>query len=101
MQISWSDSDSMRRVGEIVRHQDPVTLPPGATVQDACRHMRDASCGAGLVCDEGKRLLGIFTGRDAVCRVLSEGRNAAETPLREVMTQDPITMPPDQLAIEA
>jgi len=101
MHISWSDSENMRRMGEIVRHQDPVMLPPGATVQDACRRMRDARCGAVLVCDEGKRLLGIFSGLDAVCRVLSEGRSPADTPLRNVMTPDPVTMPPDHLAIEA
>ena len=101
MHTSWSDSENMRQMGEIVRDQNPVTLPPGATVQDACRRMRDARCGAVLVCDEGKRLLGIFTGRDAVCRVLSEGRSPGETPLREVMTCDPVTMPPDHLAIEA
>ena len=101
MHISWNDSDSMRCMGEIVRDQNPIALPPGTTVQEACRRMRDSRCGAVLVCDEERRLLGIFTGRDAVCRVLSEGRNAAETAVREVMTSDPITMPPEHLAIEA
>jgi CBS domain-containing protein len=101
MQISGNESGCMRRMGEIVRHCDPVMLPPSASVQDACRRMREASCGAVLVCDEANRLLGIFTGRDAVCRVLSEGRSAAKTRLGEVMTRDPITLRPDHLAIEA
>jgi CBS domain-containing protein len=45
--------------------------------------------------------LGIFTGRDAVHRVLAEGKSAARTKLAEVMTRDPDTMPPGKTAIEA
>jgi CBS domain-containing protein len=47
------------------------------------------------------RLLGIFTGRDAVHRVLAEGRSPARTKLAKVMTPDPDTMPPGRTAIEA
>jgi CBS domain-containing protein len=53
------------------------------------------------VTGEGGQLLGIFTGRDAVGRVLAEGRNPAATTLGEVMTPDPDTMPPETSAIEA
>jgi CBS domain-containing protein len=47
------------------------------------------------------RLLGIFTGRDAVHRVLAEGKSAASMKLAEVMTPDLDTMPPGRTAIEA
>ena len=47
------------------------------------------------------RLVGIFTGRDAVCRVLAEGKDPAETILADVMTSDPCTMPPTSSAIDA
>jgi CBS domain-containing protein len=91
----------MRNMSDIVRNQDPVTLPPSATVRDACRYMRDRRVGAVLVIEGDNRLLGIFTGRDAVHRVLAEGRSAARTKLAEVMTRDPNTMPPGKTAIEA
>ena len=91
----------MRNMSDIVRNQDPVTLPPSATVRDACRYMRDRRVGAVLVIEGDNRPLGIFTGRDAVHRVLAEGRNAARTKLAEVMTRDPNTMPPGKTAIEA
>lgn len=84
----------------IVRHE-PVTLPPHATVQDACRMMRQHRIGAVLVTDEGQRLLGIFTGRDAICRMLAEGRDAGRTALAEVMTERPSCMPPHAKAVEA
>jgi len=91
----------MRKMSDIVRNQVPVTLPPDATVRDACQCMRDRRVGAVLVTEGDQRLLGIFTARDAVHRVLAEGRSAARTKLAAVMTCDPDTMPPGKTAIEA
>ena len=91
----------MRKMSDIVRQQDPLTLPPDATVKEACRHMRDRRVGAVLVTDADRRLVGIFTGRDAVHRVLAEGKSAARTKLSDVMTRDPTSMPPGKTAIEA
>jgi CBS domain-containing protein len=91
----------MRKMSDIVRNQDPLTLPPSETVREACRFMRDRRVGAVLVTEGDHRLLGIFTGRDAVHRVLAEGKSAARTKLAEVMTSKPDTMPPGRTAIEA
>ena len=91
----------MRKMSDIVKNQVPVTLPPDATVRDACQCMRDRRVGAVLVTEADQRLLGIFTGRDAVHRVLAEGMSAARTKLAAVMTRDPDTMPPGKSAIEA
>jgi len=88
-------------MADMVRNQDPVALPPEATVKDACQRMRDRRIGAVLIIEADRRLVGIFTGRDAVHRVLAEGKNAARTTLAEVMTRDPDTMPPGNTAIEA
>ena len=91
----------MRKMSDIVKNQVPVTLPPDATVRDACQRMRDRRVGAVLVTEADQRLLGIFTGRDAVHRVLAEGKSAVRTKLATVMTRDPDTMPPGKSAIEA
>lgn len=90
-----------RQMSEIVRDQCPLILPPSSTVQQACLSMRERRCGAVLVADESHRLLGIFTGRDAVGRVLAASRDAGRTTLAEVMTPNPTTMPPGSTAIEA
>ncbi len=92
---------TMRQIAELVSHQDPLILPPGATVKEACECMRKRRVGAVLVTDKHKQLQGIFTGRDAVCRVLAEGRSAARTTLGQVMTPRPDTIPPGRTAIEA
>jgi CBS domain-containing protein len=90
-----------RRMTDISRTRAPVTLPPTATVRQAARLMRDRRVGAILVADPKGRLLGIFTGRDAVARVLAEGRSAATTRLDEVMTRNPDVLPAGATAIEA
>lgn len=91
----------MRRMSEILRDQKPLTLSRRTTVKHACQAMRDRRVGAVLVTDRENRLVGIFTGRDAVCRMLAEGKDPATTTLGEVMTADPCTMPPTATAIEA
>ena len=76
-------------------------MPPSATVKEACRHMRNRRVGAVLVTEKDRRLLGIFTGRDAVGRVLAEGKSAARTTLSDVMTRDPTSISSRKTAIEA
>ena len=91
----------MRKLRDIVWDQQPVMLPPTATVAEACRAMRDRRVGSVVVTREGGALAGIFTGRDAVCRVLAEGKDVAKTRLADVMTPDPAAMSPDQSAVDA
>lgn len=91
----------MRPMSEIVKNQKPLTLGPAATVKHACECMRERRVGAVLVTDGNGHLLGIFTGRDAVCRMLAEGKDPAQTTLADVMTHQPDTMTPGKTAIEA
>ncbi len=90
----------MRQLSDIVFNQNPLTMAASSTVVVACREMCDRRIGSVLVTDNGS-LVGIFTGRDAVGRVLAAGKSASTTTLAEVMTRNPQTMSPDQTAIEA
>jgi len=91
----------MRTMSDLVREQHPLMLPASASVMEAARHMRERRVGAVLVTDHDKSLLGIFTGRDAVDRMLAEGKDPAATTLAEVMTPAPEAMAPHHTAIEA
>jgi CBS domain-containing protein len=91
----------MRKMSDLVRNQRPLALPPSATIMEAARQMRERRVGAVLVTDGNTRLVGIFTGRDAVDRVLAEGKDPAVTSLEEVMTRNPQTLTPKHNAIEA
>lgn len=90
-----------RPMQEVIVRRAPVAMPPWATVRAACVEMRLQRIGAVLVVDADGRLLGIFTGRDAVGRMLAEARDPEATALAEVMTRDPATLGPRHRAIEA
>ncbi len=90
-----------RTLSEIVRRQDPATLPVTASVQTACRVMRNRRIGAIVVTESDGRLAGLFTGRDAVGRVLAEALDPRTTTLGEVMTVQPDTLTPRERAIDA
>jgi CBS domain-containing protein len=92
---------TFRRLSDMVLNKKPVTLPASAAVQEACQQMRDGRVGAVLVTDKRHHLVGIFTGRDAIARVLAEGRDVAKTRLADVMTAAPSTLGPDMTAIDA
>jgi CBS domain-containing protein len=92
---------TMRKLSDIIFNQHPLTLRPSVCVKDACEQMRRARAGSAIVTDDQGRLLGIFTGRDAVWRVVAAGKNAETTTLADVMTARPETMTPDKTAIEA
>lgn len=91
----------MRKLSDVILEQRPLTMNETASVMAACERMRDTQAGSVLVTGDNGRLVGIFTGRDAVCRVLAQGRDAATTHLAEVMTAKPATMSPEQTAIDA
>jgi len=72
-----------------------VVAGPQTRVSEAARMMKDNGVGAVLVVEEG-RLVGIFTERDAVYRVMAGGLDAGSTKLAEVMTPEPKTVTPDE-----
>lgn len=84
-----------RPIRDIIRDQQPVTVPPDTKVRAAALLMREKRVGAVLVTDGGL-LVGIFTERDALCRVLAAGLDPDATEVRAVMTRDPATATPDQ-----
>ena len=88
-----------RRLGYIIRDQEPLLMPATATVQEVSKAMREKRVGSALVIDEHQHLVGIFTGRDAL-RLLAQGK-AGSTPLAQAMTAHPVTISPDATAIEA
>jgi len=64
---------------------------PEATVIDAVRKMNQERVGAVLVCASGE-MVGIFTERDVLCRVVDEGRDPATTKVAEVMTSEVVAV---------
>jgi len=84
-----------RTVRDIVAKQKVLTASAKTTVEQAARLMERGEVGTVLVVEKG-RMIGIFTERDALFRVLAAGRDPRTTPLSEVMTHDPQSIHPDK-----
>jgi len=69
------------------------TLAPTATVKEAVKLMNQHRFGCVLVVDVAN-LVGIFTERDVLTRVMGRERDPATTPLSAVMTVHPLTVSP-------
>ncbi len=78
---------------------DPVIIAPEASVREAAQTMRDhrISC---LPVVDGTRLVGVVTNVDLRDRVLAEAVDLA-TPVRAIMTPDPIWLSADRLGFDA
>lgn len=81
-------------VPHAVSEQSLATLEPSATVVEAARMMAYLRIGALMVVD-GHRLVGIFSERDALTRVVAKEKDPATTLISEVMTPNPVTIAPD------
>jgi CBS domain-containing protein len=89
-----------RTIRMIIEDQQVVTAPADTTVLSAARLMKQHKTGAVMVVEK-ERLVGIFTERDALYRVVADGRDAEHTRLSEVMTRSPQTLHPDKSFAEA
>jgi CBS domain-containing protein len=89
-----------RELAYIVKDQRPLVLARDETVREACRRMWERRSGSVLVVDRQQRLIGIFTGRDAV-RLLAKGKDAGAADLAKAMTRNPVTITPRSRAIDA
>ncbi len=80
-------------IRSIMERRKFVTALPTTSVREASELMAKKQVGAVLVVEKG-RLLGIFSERDAVFRVIARGLDPSETPLAQVMTPEPKTVKP-------
>lgn len=91
------------RVSELIR-REPLSVPPDASILQAAQTMREhgVSCLLILARDavDGRELVGLVTDRDLRNRVLA-AQVDPHSPVRAVMTPDPVTMPATAMALEA
>lgn len=88
------------KVSDIMRGPDRLaTVREDATVQEAVLSMTKARSGSVGVVDEQNRLKGIFTDGD-LRRLISRYGQIPAKLIRTVMTRNPITIGPDNLAID-
>jgi CBS domain-containing protein len=82
-----------RTIRDVVEGQTLLTAPGSMTVRMAASLMKERRVGAMIVVEQGQ-LVGLFTERDALIRVVAEGRDTTTT-LAEVMTRNLQTVSPN------
>ena len=90
----------LRTISEVIRNQSILTLPPDTSIRIAARAMAEHNVGSVMVVENGK-LVGIFTERDGLVRVLAGGVDPDTTELSAVMTRRVMTITPDRLVVNA
>jgi len=76
-----------------------ISVAPTQTVLDAANVMNEAGIGGVVVLESG-RLVGIFTERDIMRRVVAARRDPSATLVSDVMTTEPMTITADvQIAV--
>jgi CBS domain-containing protein len=81
--------------------RDPIhSVGPDVSVTECVRTMTSKKLGALIIMD-GERLIGIFTERDAMNKMLAAGRDPLNTKVSEVMTKNPYSIPPTTTVGEA
>lgn len=81
----------MATIYDLVKGNVAHTITADQTVLEASRQMVANNIGAVPVLQEGE-LVGIFSERDIMKRVVAEGRDPARTRVAEVMTAHPLTV---------
>jgi CBS domain-containing protein len=89
-------------MGSLLEDQKPIvhSIGPEVSVTECVRLMNEFRIGSMLVMEDGQ-LLGIFTERDAITRVLGAGLDPVSTDISRVMTKDPVWVTPSTTLEEA
>ena len=90
------DASLLSEPVSVLRVRKAIVMGMESTVTDAVRAMQRGHTGCIVVTDDGTdqgHVAGIFTERDVLYRVVDRGRNPADLPLGEVMTEDPEAVP--------
>lgn len=85
-----------RTLRQVITGQTLVTARRDTSVRAAAVAMAEQSVGAILVVDDSGRLIGLFTERDALNRVVARGLDPDKTLLASVMTDKLQTATPDK-----
>ena len=77
----------MMLIRDVIRNREPYSLRPSASVQDAAEFMASKNVGAVCIVDDGGKLLGVFSERDVVRRVIVQKRDPSSLRIGEVASE--------------
>lgn len=90
----------MATIRDLLGHRTIHYIQPDQTVLEAAGYMVECNVGAVPVLD-GTRLVGVFSERDIMSKVVSKGRDPSTTRIAEVMSTRLRTLVPDSSCEDA
>lgn len=77
----------MMTIKDVIRNREPYSVTASATVLEAAKFMAERRIGAVCVLDEQGKLLGVFSERDLLNRVVVQGRDPATMKIGDVTSE--------------
>jgi len=84
------------RIRELLTDRKVIFVPPETTARQAAQRMAEHHVGSILVAGPDGKMLGIFTERDLMVRVVAAGSDASEVRVGDVMTREVFTTHADR-----
>ncbi len=94
-QFGVLDSNFLCQSISSLNPKTPITVSPETTLDKVIEKLQSCKIGGVLVVDQSKKLIGVFTERDCVQKVLGRGIDMSVTPVSAYMTKDPVAQTPD------
>jgi len=95
-----AEQQSLRSPLSSIVRRKPVTCRPETPLREALDTIQENRISAIVVVEDGDRPVGVFSVRDLISRVILPATDLA-TPMREVMTPNPVSLPSSAHAFEA
>ena len=77
----------MMLIRHVIRDREPYSMRETATVQEAAEFMATRNIGAVCIVDDNGKLLGVFSERDVVKRVVVQHRDPAAVKIGDVLSE--------------
>ncbi|MDQ5845248.1 MAG: CBS domain-containing protein [Acidobacteriota bacterium] len=77
----------MMLIRHVIRDREPYSMRESNTVQEAAEFMASRNIGAVCIVDEGGKLLGVFSERDVVKRVVVQRKDPSAISVGEVLSE--------------
>ncbi len=84
----------MAKVKDLIKNRETFTVQQHQTVLEVAKFLVEHNIGAVPVLHD-KKLVGIFSERDIMKRVVAEARDPRTTKVSDIMTKGPVTVTPE------
>ena len=89
----------MAKVKDLIKNRQTFTVQENQTVFEVAKFLVEHNIGAVPVLHD-KKLVGIFSERDIMKRVVAEARDPRTTKISDIMTKGPVTVTPESTVEE-